>query len=254
MARARLDVAVIPEIPADIRPVDLAEAYHVSDRLAEELGWEIGGWYCAATNTSIQRLLNLEEPYCGRLFESLIFSSPAVLDPASFPPMMVEMEVAFRLGADLPARRAPYTRDEVADAVSHVAGSIEIVAGHLDDWMTQDAYSVIADNGTDGALVVGPEHGDWQSFDLAAVEVQVTRNGVVERRGAATNVLGDPLNAMTWLANARAGRGDGLRSGHIHNTGTLTSPLAVAPGDVLVADFGVLGDVRLELESQEGAR
>lgn len=244
---ARLDVAVLPAIPSELRPIDVTEAYYVADRLAFELNWPIVGWYCAATNSSIQAQLGLEEPYCGRLFERLLYRSPAALSTADFPPMMVELEVAFRLGTALPPRPRRYTTDEVAAAVCSVAGSIEIVAGHLHDWMEQDAFSVIADNGTDGALVISAEHEDWRAIDLAAVRVDLSRNGVVERHGMASDVLGNPLNALTWLANARAAAGDGLQAGHIHNTGTLTSSLAVAAGDEVVGHFDLLGDVRLEL-------
>jgi len=247
LAETRRNIEVISEIPGELRPADVAEAYYVSDRLAEGLGWPISGWYCAATNAEIQKLLGISAPYYGRLFESLVYEAPTSLDTSKFPPMMIEVEVVFRLGASLPPRPEPYTENEVAAAVSAVGGSIEVVAGHLHDWMNQDVFSVIADNGTDGALVVGPERTDWQAIDLASVQVIVTRNGVVQRRGSGANVLDGPLTAMTWLANARAAAGDGLCAGHIHNTGTLTKPLAVAAGDELVAQFDFLGDVRLTL-------
>lgn len=247
LADARRRVVVLPELPAEYRPAGIEEAYYVSDRLAVELGWPIRGWYCAATNTDIQRILGIDEPYYGRLFDTLIHESPALLDTADFPPMMVEVEVAFQLGSDLPPRGRAYTAEEVAEAVSSVAGSIEIVAGHLHDWMSQDVYSVISDNGTDGALVVGQAHTDWRGLDLATVEASVVRNGLEERRGSGANVLDDPLNALTWLANARAEAGEGLAAGHIHNTGTLTDPLPVSGGDELTVRFEGLGDVHLTL-------
>lgn len=247
LADARRDVAVLPELPQDCRPTDLDEAYFVADALAAGLGWPVRGWYCAATNPAVQRILGIDEPYYGRLFEQLVHESPAVLDTNDFPPMMVEVEVAFELGHDLPPRGVAYTTAEVADAVQSVAGSIEVVAGHLQDWMSQDAYSVISDNGTDGALVVGTAHTQWRGLDLATMEASVLRNGVEERRGAGANVLGNPLNALTWLANARATGGAGLAAGHVHNTGTLTAPLAVQRGDELSVRFDALGDVHLTL-------
>jgi 2-keto-4-pentenoate hydratase len=247
LADARREVAVLRELPEDCRPTNLEEAYFVSDTLAADLGWPIRGWYCAATNPAVQRILGIDEPYYGRLFEPLVYESPAALDTDDFPPMMVEVEVAFELGSDLPPRGRAYTNAEVADAVSSVAGSIEVVAGHLQDWMSQDAYSVISDNGTDGALVVGPAHTRWREFDLVTMEASVLRNGVEERRGSGANVLESPLNALTWLANARAAVGNGLSAGQVHNTGTLTAPLPVERGDELTVRFDALGDVHLTL-------
>ncbi len=69
--------------------------------------------------------------------------------------MVIECEFTFALAADLPARDAPYTRAEAAATVATVHAGIEVVAGHLVDWVRQDVWSVIADNGTDGALVIG---------------------------------------------------------------------------------------------------
>lgn len=247
LADARRDVRVLPGLPAEVRPVDVEESYEVSDRLAEQLGWPIGGWYCAATNPAMQRVLGLDEPYCGRLFERLLFDEPATLDTAMFPPMVIEAEIAFRLERSLPPRTEPYTEGEVADAVQSVSGSIEVVASHLENWLEQDVFSVIADNGTDGALIVGAPVSAWRSLDLTDIAVEVGLNGSPQRTGNSASVLGNPLRAFTWLANERARRGDGLLAGHVHNTGTLIDPFPVAAGDSVVADFAGLGEVRLTL-------
>ncbi len=98
-----------------------------------------------------------------------------------------------------------------------------IVAGHLKDWPSQDVWSVIADNGTDGALVYGDGIEDWRRLDLVATAVTLDINGETVRTGSGANVLGDPLEAFVWLANARSRDGDGLKAGDIHNTGTATS-------------------------------
>ena len=47
-------------------------------------------------------------------------------------------------------------------------------------------------------------------------------NGEKVQRCAGCNILGDPLDAMVWRANARSRAGDELRAGDMHNTGTAT--------------------------------
>ncbi|RPI35320.1 MAG: hydratase, partial [Hyphomicrobiaceae bacterium] len=59
---------------------------------------------------------------------------------------------------------------------------------------------------------------------------------------------GDPMNVMVWLANQQSGFGRGLKAGDIVSTGTCTGLADVAPGDVVVADFGSLGCVELMLQ------
>jgi len=247
LVKARLDNVMIDAIPAACRPRSLHDAYGVQDRMAELLGWRHGGWFCACTNLEIQSMLGLAEPYYARLFEQFILDSPARLDPDDFPPMVLECEFGFRLAHDLPARSAPYSRAEVETAIATVHPTIEVVAGHLRDWPNQDVYSVIADNGTDGALIVGPGTEDWRGLDLTGTEVVLSINGREERRGSGANVLSDPLAAFVWLANARSRAGGGLRAGDIHNTGTATAIYWVTPGDDAVADFGDLGEVRLSI-------
>lgn len=249
LVAARHDNAVIDAIPKDCRPNTLADAYAVQDRMAALLGWRCGGWYCACTNTVIQEMLGLAEPYYARLFSEFIFDSPAALDARAFPPMVLECEFGFRLKRDLPPRDEPYARAEVEDAIATLHPTIEVVAGHLRDWPNQDVWSVIADNGTDGALIVGAGISDWRALDLVTLPVTLTVNGTLERTGCGANVLGDPIASFMWLANARARAGEGLKAGDIHNTGTATDIFWITPGDEAVADFGGLGEVRLKIET-----
>ena len=244
---ARRARRVIPGLPADVAPRDLDDAYAIADRLAEQVGDDVAGWYCACTNPEIQALLGLHEPYRARIFAQALHASPATLQAADFPPLVLECEVAFRLGCDLPPRAGPYTRAEVADAVASLHGSIEVVAGHLHDWPRQNVFAVIADNGTDGALIVGDGVADWRGLDLPGLAVALAVDGVTVQAGSGANVLGDPLTAFTWLANERAVAGAGLRAGFTCNTGTTTPMHPVTAPCTAVADFGPLGTVRLTI-------
>ncbi|MEM7225241.1 MAG: fumarylacetoacetate hydrolase family protein [Pseudomonadota bacterium] len=245
LAAARRDVKVIGGLPEDCRPGNLEEAYAIRDSLVAKTGWPISGWFCACTNRDIQELLGLAEPYYACLLKPFIRPSPCQLLSIEFPPMVLECEVAFTLGADLPPRDQPYSREEVEAAVATAHPAIEVVAGHLREWPSQDVFSVIADNGTDGALVYGAGIAGWREIDLVALSVRLLVNGEQVRHGSGANVLGDPMTALVWLANA--GVEGGLKAGQIHNTGTTTPIYWVGPGDHAVADFGPLGEAELEV-------
>jgi 2-keto-4-pentenoate hydratase len=247
LEEARLGRRILAEIPAHCRPRSLDDAYAVQDRLAARLGWDVGGWFCACTNPDMQRQFGLPGPYCARLFTRLLHASPGSVAAADHPPLVLECEFAFTLASDLPTRAAPYQRHEVEDAVATVHPAIELVAGHLDDWPNQDVCSVIADNGTDGALIYGAGRADWRDLDLTDIPVTLTVNGKFQRIGAGRDVMGDPLAALVWLANHRARVGDGLKAGQIHNTGTATAIYWAAAGDDAVADFGPLGAACLKI-------
>lgn len=247
LARARAETKLLEAIPEDVRPRTIGEAYAIQDRLAERLGRRTRGWFCACTNAEIQAMLGLAEPYYARLFEDFVLKSPAVLDAARFPPIAIECEFGFALDRNLPPRGAPYGRPEVEAAVSSVSPTIEVVAGYLKEWPRQDVFSVIADNGTDGALIVGKPVADWRGIDLKRLAVTLRVDGEIVRTGQGSNVLGDPMDAFVWLVNARARDGDGLQAGHVHNTGTATGLYWAKPGEDVEADFGPLGTVKLTL-------
>jgi len=244
---ARAEGRLIDALPADARPATLAEAYAVQARLVERLAQPLAGWFLGCTNVEVQRTLGLDGPYWGRLLEGSVRSSPAAIAvPAAIAPVL-EVEIAFRLGRNLPPRPAPYERDEVAAAVATVHLAIEVVIPHFRDWTHAPIAWLVADNGTDGALVTGAGVADWRGLDLAALSVILEVNGRPVRQGRGAAAMGDPLAALTWLANARAAAGDGLETGHLHNTGTLTAMYGARVGDRARAVGGPLGEVSLRL-------
>jgi 2-keto-4-pentenoate hydratase len=244
---ARLSNTMIDALPEGARPASIEDAYRIQDRFIEKLDRKIGGHFAGCTNPAIQRKLGIAEPYSARLFETLILPSPARIAAVSFPPIVLECEFAFVFDRDLETRPTPYSLDEVRDAVRSVHPAIELVAGHLKDWTRQDIYSVIADNGTDGALI----HGRGRTIgdlDLADVTVSLSVNGDILQTGRGADVLGHPLHALTWLVNAQSRRGQRILAGQMFSTGTATDMQPVQAGDRAVADFGALGRVKLLLE------
>jgi 2-keto-4-pentenoate hydratase len=86
-------------------------------------------------------------------------------------------------------------------------------------------------------------------MDLVAHEVAVRIDGVQVGTGAGRNVLGDPRVALTWLANRLSRFGTPLSAGEIVTTGTCLVPVAVRSGQVVVADFGVLGSAQVTFDA-----
>jgi 2-keto-4-pentenoate hydratase len=73
----------------------------------------------------------------------------------------------------------------------------------------------------------------------------MTIDGKEVSSGTGSAVLGDPLNALVWLANDRARRGDGLKAGQVITTGTCCGLNKVGPVAHAVADHGSLGKVEV---------
>ena len=235
----------VDEIPAELGLDNLVDAARVAERVVELSGERVVGFLVGATSPEMQRNLNTAEPYYACILESNLCSSPANLAPRCLLTIGLESEVAFTLGADLPARGATYSQDEVADAIESVHASVEVVNGHVRDWLDKPIAWVMADNGTDGPLVLGPALERWRDIDRPNIPVTLSVNGKVVREGRGDNALGDPLNVMVWLANRRSREGKGMNAGQVVNTGTTAGIFFAEPGGEAIADFGPLGHVFL---------
>jgi 2-keto-4-pentenoate hydratase len=232
-------------LPEDCRPRSVDEGYAVQDAMAANHGGEVIGWKIAATSVAGQRHIGVTEPLAGRLFARFRHGDGARLPAGGLHMLVAEAEFCFRMARDLPPRAAAYGTDEVMAAVGALHLAIEIPDSRYEDYATIGAPQLAADDSCACFFVLGPEAEGWHGVDLAAHPVVALRNGTVAERGSGANVLGDPRVALTWLANDRARRGDGLRSGHVVTTGTCVKPVAIAPGEEFVADFGLLGRVHV---------
>jgi 2-oxo-3-hexenedioate decarboxylase/2-keto-4-pentenoate hydratase len=120
--------------------------------------------------------------------------------------------------------------------VSSVSAAIEIVEDRYVDYATLDTPTLIADDFFGAGCVLGEPRTDWQSLDLAAVEATMSINGEHVGNGVGFDILGHPLEALRWLATARAGRGFPLRAGEFVLLGSLVQTNWVERGDEILVE------------------
>jgi len=242
---ARRTCRALENLPEDCRPRSLEEAYEVQAALERLDGRPLGGWKIGGTSELIQKQLDLDRPFPGRVFLPTIHASPARIERHRFIALALEPEFAFRLGRDLPPRTTAYAREEVAAAVASLHPACELVDTRLAVGFKAPAPCIVADNGCNAALVHGAAVADWRRFDLAQAKVRFSLNGRKVAEGSGAAVLGHPLEALAWLANDLSGHGIGLKAGQIVTTGTCCGFHPLKAGDEALADYGVLGTVRV---------
>ena len=236
----------ISGLPEECRPATVDEAYEIQERLLELIAEPGVGWFVSLTNPDMRRIHGLEAPYFGCLIAGALHQSPATIELGAGT-CSLEIELTLRLGEELPSREQPYTVDEVGAAVAAVHPGLEVVDGRWEDISRIDGPSLVADNGTDGDLIIGPGVKEWRALDLTRLGVRLIVNGKLQARGAGADPTWDPLTTLAWLANERSRRGDGLRAGETVNTGNCLSGYCFGrAGDDVIADCGALGEARVQ--------
>ncbi len=244
IARGRLEHRTV-EMPEQLKTRHWGSVMAVMEHLNARLGWPVAGWKIGAAAEEIRRAEGVPGPAPGRLNLNGVYASPARLPARLFINYRCsECEFAFRMGADLPPRPAPYSETEVAEAVEALYPALEIGDTVFDDWYGASGYQGSSmDNGGAAAFVHGAAIDDWQQLDLPNAKIDLHLNGVYIKSGYGRAAMGNPLTSLTWMANWLRERGQSLHAGEFVSTGTCTGHFFAAPGDRLDVDFGELGTV-----------
>ena len=244
LARHRDAGTRLAELPAGLRPRSREEGYAVQAQWMRHTRSPLYGWKIAATSEAGQRHINVKGPMAGRLLAERVLPDGARTALAGNLMRVVELELAFGMGRDLPPRPAAYSIDEVMAAVASLHPALEIPDSRYRDFVSVGEAQLIADNACAHLFVLGPAvRTEWRAVDLAAHAVWADVAGKSRHEGRGANVLGDPRIAMAWIANELSGLGITLAAGEVVTTGTCLVPIPVVPGDGLRAHFGAFGEM-----------
>ena len=113
------------------------------------------------------------------------------------------------------------------------------------DFANAGAPNLIADLAANGGLAAfeGVEYN--AGMDLKSVELVMTVNGAEVGRGVGSDALGDPVDALVWLANESSRRGIGLKADEIVSTGTCTGLVWLEPGQQVELTVSGIGSALL---------
>ena len=79
--------------------------------------------------------------------------------------------------------------------------------------------------------------------DIRRIGASLAINGIIEQSGVASAVMGNPINAVAWLANKLHEFGVVTEAGHVILSGSFIKAVPFAAGDSIVAQFDRLGEV-----------
>jgi 2-keto-4-pentenoate hydratase len=247
----RAERVALPLDGGNLSVPDMDCAYAIQEAaeaiLRDEQGVRAVGYKIAGTNPATRAHLKIDAAFHGRLYDRQVSSSPARL--AFLPDFfrVYEPEIALEIGETLDPATGPFNAARIEAATRAVRPAIEIIGTHLVPWTQAGAPNLAADNAAFGHWIVGAPVSDWSRLDLLDAPVTLSVNGAVVATGNGRNVDGGAFGAAAELAKTLAARGRRLAAGDFITTGSVTTPVPVAAGQAVVADFGPLGRVELAL-------
>lgn len=212
--------------------------YHLENG-QQEVGKKIG-----LTSKKVQAQLGVNQPDFGILLSNMQVKNGAEIP---FPDLMqpkAEAEIAFVLKKDLLDKNI--TIDDIIDAVDYVCAAIEIVGSRIENWDIQ-ITDTIADNASSSHFVLGNKKVSLEDLDLKNCRMKLYKNNELVSEGNGKACLGNPLNAVVWLAKKMVELDNPLKKGEVILSGALGPMIKINQGDIFKAEIDGFDTVKFSI-------
>lgn len=228
--------------------MEMEDAYRIQQLCVEQWvaeGAQVRGYKVGLTSKAMQEASGINEPDYGVLLDRFFIPEASTIRHADFFGPLVEIELAFVMKESL---FGPHVNAaDVIRATNFVLPCIELVDRRLSNRV--GVVDTISDLASCGAVILGGNPVRLADLDIRTVTGSVLKNGEVLATGSAADVLGNPVNAVIWLANKLHEFGVTFQAGHVILTGSFVKLVPAGPGDHFVARFDHgFGDVEITFE------
>jgi len=230
--------------------IGIDDAYKISLRLLERRqaeGERVIGKKIGVTSKAVQDMLGVHQPDFGFLLDSMQVpdGSSISLSRHKLIQPRAEGEIAFVLKKDL--RGPGVAEKQVIAATDYVSPCFEIVDSRIREWKIK-IQDTVADNASCGVFVLGKARVRPDALDLAAVKMDIRKNGHHVASGTGAAVQGHPATAVAWLANTLGQFGIPFLAGEVILSGSLAPLLPAAPGDKFEMTLSSIGGASVSFE------
>jgi len=232
---------------------DPASAYAIQSAFVKELERERGtrtcGYKIALTTPAMRQMVGFHDSIAGHLLEDQILPTGSTIRADDHRHLLIEFEIAFRMGRDVPARRSGWSRESILPYVECAHPALEIADDRNADYadLASSILTLAADNAWNQGLVLGAPVSSFTPDGLLAATGVAFIDGEEKGRGTGADVLGHPLDALAWLADHLQHRGLPLAAGHLVTTGSLVTSKFPTAGSTVEFRIDSLGSVVLHV-------
>jgi 2-oxo-hept-3-ene-1,7-dioate hydratase/2-keto-4-pentenoate hydratase len=225
---------------------EIEDAYAIASKVCElkvANGRTVKGHKVGLTSKAMRTLTGATEPDYGFMFDNWFVPEGSKVSRSTMNRPLVEVELAFVLKE--PLRGPSINAADVIRATDFVLPALEIVDNRFNGRGKKMLVDSISDAAACGLVVLGGRPVRLTDIDVRRVSASLLINGDTMETGSAQAVMGNPINAVAWLANKLSEFGVGMEPGNVILSGSFIKAIPFEAGDSLVALYDQLGEVTL---------
>lgn len=226
---------------------DVADAYSVGLAVRDiklANGRTVKGHKIGLTSKAMRDLTGATEPDYGFIFDNWFTLEGSVVQRSAMNRPLVEVELAFIMGQEL--KGPSINAADVIRATDFILPALEIVDSRYKGRGNNLLVDSISDAATCGFVVLGGNPVKLTDVDVRRLSASLSINGQIQESGTASAVMGNPINAVVWLANKLHEFDVSMQPGDVILSGSFVKAIPFSAGDTIVALFDQLGEVTLQ--------
>lgn len=230
--------------------ISVDEAYRIQlaqieARIAN--GDVIVGKKIGLTSKVMQQMFQVTEPDYGHILASMVLPDGDEVSIQQMIQPKIEFEIAFVLKEDV--QGPGVVAEDIIAATDYVVPAFEIIDSRIADWQIR-FEDTVADNGSSAYAILGGKPTRLEDVNLETIGMNILKNGQFVDHAAGAAVMGNPIHAVVWLANALGKYDIGLKKGEFILAGALTAALPIAAGETYTVDFAHLGTIQVTFKGE----
>jgi 2-oxo-hept-3-ene-1,7-dioate hydratase/2-keto-4-pentenoate hydratase len=225
---------------------DVEDAYRIGIAVRDlklAAGRRVKGHKIGLTSKAMRSLVAATEPDYGFLYDDWFVAEGSTVPRGRMNRPLVEQELAFVMGDRL---SGPHVNAaDVIRATDFVLPALEVVDSRFSRRGKTMLVDSIADAASCGFVVLGGNPVRLTDVDVRRLSGSLLINGDIMETGSAAAVMGNPINAVAWLANKLDEFDVTMEPGDVILSGSFIKAAPFEAGDSVIALFDQLGEVTL---------
>ncbi|MCM1959122.1 fumarylacetoacetate hydrolase family protein [Acinetobacter modestus] len=245
LLKAKKESYAIAPVHTNIQSYGIEGAYKVQAIQNASLihtGHRIVGRKIGLTALAVQRQLGVGQPDFGTLFDYMQIENEGQILMSKLIQPKIEAEIAFVLKNDLD--KTDHSLEEVMQAIDYAIPAFEIVDSRIKDWKIS-ILDTISDNASSAYFVLGNDKRKLSYTELSNLQMDLYEDDVLVCSGSGQDCLGNPINALKWLADQMTKLGTPLKSNDIVLSGAIGRMITVKAGSTYQAQFSEFSKISI---------